>query len=160
MSNLYQEAIVLEPLDADIDKAGTKSDHRIVLARPINAINNKSGRQTHKIKFRPFPESGLLKMKEWFIEENWTDVFEAKDTHEKAEVFQNKLLEKLQDIFPEKTKNVQSDDSPWMTQKLKKMDRRRKRVYRRERKSEKWSTLNKQFKAEVNLIFINKLWLS
>ena len=31
-------------------------------------------------------------MKEWFIDEDWKEVFDAKDTHEKAEVFQNKLI--------------------------------------------------------------------
>ena len=36
-----------------------------------------------------------------------------------------------------------------MSQKLKKMDRRRRRLYRKERRSEKWSNLNKLFKKEV-----------
>ena len=149
MSNLYQEAMVLEPLDADDDKAGAKSDHRIVLAKPINSINNRCGRQAKQIKFRPFPEAGLQKMKEWFIDEDWKEVFDANDAHEKAEVFQNKLVQKLEDFFPEKIRKVQSDDAPWMSQKLKNMDRRRKRVYRKERRSEKWFSLNKQFKQEV-----------
>ena len=36
-----------------------------------------------------------------------------------------------------------------MTQKLKNLDRRRKRIYRKERRSEKWFYLNKLFKKEV-----------
>ena len=36
-----------------------------------------------------------------------------------------------------------------MTQKLKKLDRKRKRIYRKERKSEKWKNLEKQFKKAV-----------
>ena len=36
-----------------------------------------------------------------------------------------------------------------MSQKLKKLDIRRKRLYRRERRSEKWSKFNKLFKKEV-----------
>jgi hypothetical protein len=34
MSRLYQVPECLEPLDADPEKGGKKSDHRIVIARP------------------------------------------------------------------------------------------------------------------------------
>ena len=42
----YQEPMCLDPLDSDPDKNGVKSDHRIVLARAISTLNNKSCRQT------------------------------------------------------------------------------------------------------------------
>ena len=87
LSNLYQEPVCLEPLDADPDKCGVKSDHRIVVARPITTINNKCGRQTRRIKFRPFPESGMIKMKEWFIDQTWQEVYQAESAHDKAEIF-------------------------------------------------------------------------
>jgi hypothetical protein len=40
LSCYYQEPMCLEPLDADPDKNGVKSDHRIVVARQITIINN------------------------------------------------------------------------------------------------------------------------
>ena len=149
MSHLYQEAMCLEPLDADVDKNGVKSDHRIVLVKPINTINNKCGRQTKTVKYRPFPEAGFVKMKNWFIDENWQEVYQAVTAHDKAEKFQNLLISKLDEFFPQKTRKIQSDDQPWMTQKLKKMDRTRRRLFRKERKSEKWNNCNKMFKKEV-----------
>ena len=148
-SNLYQEPVCLEPLDADPDKCGVKSDHRIVVARPITTINNKCGRQTRKIKFRPFPESGMIKMKEWFIDQTWQEVYRAESAHDKAEIFQTMLINKLDEIFPVKTRKLQSDDQPWISHKLKKLDRKRKRIYRKERRSEKWMKINKLFKQEV-----------
>ena len=39
--------------------------------------------------------------------------------------------------------------APWISQKLKKLDRKRKRIYNTERCSEKWFKLNKIFKQEV-----------
>ena len=75
----------LDPLDPDPDKNGVKSDHRIVLIRPINIINNKSTRTTREVKVRAFPESGLDSMKEWFIDQTWDQVFEA----ESADIFQH-----------------------------------------------------------------------
>ena len=149
MANLYQEAMCLEPLDADADKIGVKADHRIVVAKPINTINNKCGRQTRTVRYRPFPESGFQKMKKWFIDEDWQEVFQAESAHDKAEKFQTLLTEKLNEFFPMKTRKIQSDDQPWMSQKLKKMDRRRKRLYRKGRKSEKWYEFNKLFKKEL-----------
>ena len=95
MSKFYQEPVCLEPLDVDEDKNGSKSDHRIVVVRPINSINNKCARQTKQVKVRPFPESGLRKMKTWFMEKTWEEVYCLESVHEKAEHFQNILLQKL-----------------------------------------------------------------
>ena len=86
LSKFYQVPQCLEPLDAYPDKNGTKSDHKIVVAKPISIINNKSGRETRIIKVRPFTKSGFEKMKNW--------------------------------------KNT-SDDQPWISHKLKTMDRKR-----------------------------------
>ena len=100
LSSYYQEPQCLEPLDADEDKVGKKADHKIVVAKPINSVNNKCCRKTRKIKVRPFPKSGLDKMKNWFIDETWEEVHEAKSAHQKAAIFQNILLKKLDEIFP------------------------------------------------------------
>ena len=48
LSQYYQEPLCLDPLDPDPDKNGKKSDHWIVLLKPINVINNKSARVTRQ----------------------------------------------------------------------------------------------------------------
>ena len=149
LSSYYQEPLCLEPLDADSDKNGRKSDHKIVVAKPLDEINNKSCRITRQIKVRPFPQSGFDKMKEWLVDKSWEEVFEAKSAHEKAESFQDILVKKLDEFFPIKTRKVNSDDQPWVTFKLKQMDRCRKRVYHKERRSLKWKILDKNFKKEM-----------
>ena len=149
LSNYYQVPECVEPLDSDPDKYGKKSDHKIVLARPINEINNKSARKIKLIKFRPFPQSGMTKMKDRFIDQTWSQVYEATSAHEKAKIFQELLLGALDDIFPEKERKISSDDQPWVSHKLKIMDRKRKRIFHQERKSEKWKQLNKMFKKEM-----------
>ena len=58
-------------------------------------------------------------------------------------------MEKLDEIFPEKTRNISSDDEPWVSHKLKIMDRKRKRIYNKERRSPKWKHLDKLFKKEM-----------
>ena len=76
---------------------------------------------------------------------------EVESAHEKAKIFQDMLLRALDDYLPEKSRTISSDDQPWMTSKLKKMDRQRKRTYHSERRSKKWKHLNKLFKQEVKI---------
>ena len=151
LSSYYQEPKCLEPLDCDPEKNGKKSDHRIVLCRPINTINNKSARQIRKVKVRPFPQSGMDQLTEWFIDQTWDQVYSEQSAHKKAEIFQHLLTQKLDEIFPVKTRRISSDDQPWITHKLKQMDRQKKRIYKKERKSVKWRKMDKIFRKEVKL---------
>ena len=149
LARLYQEPQCLDPLDADPDKNGSKSDHRIVLVKPISTINNKSARQSKLVKTRPMPQSGIDQMKSWFIDQDWDKVYQAESADQKAEIFQTILTQKLDEIFPEKVRKFNSDDQPWVSHKLKQMDRRRKRIYHKQRRSEKWRHLDKAFKEEM-----------
>ena len=148
LSKFYQEPMCLDPLDSDPDKNGVKSDHRIVLCKPISIINNKCIRQSREVKVRPFPQSGIDQLTEWFIEQSWEEVYNVQSAHTKAEVFQKMLMDKLEEIFPEKTRKISSDDQPWITFQLKKLDRQRKRVYHKERKSIKWKKLDNVFRKQ------------
>ena len=76
LSNYYQVPECLDPLDPDPDKNGRPSDHRIVLVKPINIINNKSYKTFRKVKVRPFTKSGMDKLRNWFIDQSWKEVFE------------------------------------------------------------------------------------
>ena len=148
LSNLYQKPVCLDPLDSDEDKDGVSSDHRIVLCKPINVIENKCSRQTKVVSVRPMPESGIERFREWLIDYDWSLVYKTSSAHEKAKTFQNILMEKFEDIFPVKQRKIQSDDQPWFTAKLKRLDRKRKRIYRKERRSERWKHLDNSFKIE------------
>ena len=151
LSNYYQVPECLDPLDPDPDKNGRPSDHRIVLVKPVNIINNKSSRTFRKVKVRPFTKSGMDKLRNWFIDQSWKEIFEEESAHEKARIFQNTLLKALDEFIPEKLRKISSDDQAWMTNKLKKLDRKRKRIFHTERRSEKWRNLNKLFKQEVKI---------
>ena len=76
-------------------------------------------------------------MKELFINESWEKICAAETAHEKAAKFQNILLDVLNEIFPEKLLKISNDDQSWIIQKLKMLDRKRKQIYRKERRSEK-----------------------
>ena len=88
-------------------------------------------------------------MKDWFIDQTWDQVYQAESANDKAKIFQDTLIKALDQIFPEKIRNVSSDDQPWISHRLKVLDRKRKRIFHRERRSEKWKSLNKMFKKEI-----------
>ena len=149
LSNYYQVPLCLDPLDPDPDKNGKASDHKIVLVKPITVINNRSARKFREIKVRPFTDSGMEKMRNWFMEQSWDQVFKEESANEKANIFQQLLLKALDDFFPEKIRRICNEDQVWITHKLKLLDRKRKRVFHKERRSEKWKSLNKLFKQEI-----------
>ena len=149
LARYYQEPSCLKPLDPDPNKNGAPSDHRIVIARPINTIDNKPVRNIRKVLVRPIPQSGLALFRDWLMDQTWDQIYQAESAHTKAEVFQLMLVNKFEEIFPQKVRKISSDDQPWISFKLKKLDRKRKRVFHKERRSEKWKELNKKFKKEV-----------
>ena len=91
------------------------------------------------MKVRPFPQSGMDQLTEWFIDQTWDQVYSEQSAHKKAEIFQHLLTQKLDEIFPVKTRRISSDDQP------KQMDRQKKRIYKKERKSEKMEENGQNF---------------
>ena len=102
LSTYYQAPTILDPLDQDPDKNGKRSDHRIVLVRPIDSVDNRSARLTRTVKVRPLPESGFVKMRKWLMEQDWKEVYNAVTAHEKASIFQDMLMCQFEQIFPKK----------------------------------------------------------
>ena len=149
LSHLYQTPTCVDPLDPDDLASGKPSDHRIPVARPINIIENKCSRQERTIITRPLTEIGYQKFQNWLIDNKWPEVFEATSAHEKALNFQSLLASKVNEFFPQKILKLHSDDQPWINFKIKKLDRKRKRIYRRERRSKRWKQLDEEFKNEV-----------
>ena len=81
---------------------------------------------------------------------DWKFIFDESSAHKKAENLQNFLLSQLDIFFPEKRITFSDDDREFFTPELKSLDRKRKRVYSRQGRSEKWKLLNKKFKDKIS----------
>ena len=88
MSAFYKKPKCLDPLQADQNKRGKDSDHKIAVFEPIENQNDSSARIKRIIKLRPITKKGLDKMLEWLMEEKWLMVFNEISAHKKAENFQ------------------------------------------------------------------------
>ena len=150
LSGYYQEPQCLPPLDPDPECNGKPSDHLMVLMSPISVINNKPVRSVRSVTNRPITKHGLSQMQEWICKENWSKVTcEKLSSNVKMEALQKLLLSKYQEFFPEKSRNISSDDSPYFNEKLKKMKRRKCREFSKHRRSNKWVRMNKEYSDEL-----------
>ena len=98
----YQKPCCLAPLDPDPESNGKPSDHRIVVVRPISSINKNCARSTRNIKVRPLTEHGMNNIRTWLANQDWEDVFKSESPSQKAEIFQNMLVNSYKEFFPEK----------------------------------------------------------
>ena len=159
LSEFYQEPVTKPPIQNDADKSGKPSDHLVVLMEPISSQLNCPRRQYRTVTFRPLPGSGIEAMEKWLSKETWIGLYSISDVDKKAEFFQNTLLEKLDLFFPLKTVHLSDDDQPWVSAKVKKLDRKRKREFFKDHKSRKWNFLNeaseKMCKAEKESYYEN-----
>ena len=76
----YQTPQSLPPLDPDPESHGKPSDHRIVIARPVSAIDNQCAMVTRIIKVRRITDSGMAKMRSFLV----SQVYQAESANQKA----------------------------------------------------------------------------
>ena len=120
---------------------GTPSDHNGVLAVPVNNIESKK-RTSKEIKFvRPMPESAINEFRHSIESIDWSLMLNGSSSSEMVEIFQ-KMTTELQDIhFPLKEISISPYDTPWITEELKVMRRKRQRIYRKHGRSPFWNTI-------------------
>ena len=145
----YQPPVCLPPLDPDPDSNGSPSDHLIVIMRPLDTINNRPNRTIREVKVRPLPASGLGRFGSWIEQEDWTEVLSVQNVDTKAENLHKMVLSKLDEFCPEKLRKIASDDQPWFTEQLKRLDRKRRRQFRKNRRSKKYKKLQKAYKIKL-----------
>ena len=78
-------------------------------------------------------------------------MYDAPTAHDKAEIFQTILLEKLDLFLPEKVVKFTSEDQVWVTPEVKEISRKKRREYFKNRKSPKWKTLDDLFNKKCKI---------
>ena len=144
----YQQPVCLPPLDPDPDTNGKPADHLIVVMKPINTLNNKPGRNFREVKVRLLTKSGLIKFKSWVQEQNWKEVLDEPSVDKKAEKLHNMVLDKLDEFCPEKTRMISDDDKPWFSEQLKRLARKKARLFRKSRSSKKYKRIQAIYKEK------------
>ena len=149
LGDYYQRPVCLPPLDPDPGTDGRPSDHLIVIMKPIKNLNSTTSRSYRKIKVRPLTKSGMVKFREWIENKDWAEVIKEESVDKKAETLQNIVLNKLDEVCPERNIKIASDDEPWFSEKLKKLQRKKARLFRKNRNSEQYKKMKKKYEIEI-----------
>ena len=77
----------------------------------------------------------MERLREWFGTQDWSKILAADSINIKAESLMSLITAALSNFLPEKVIKVASDDDPWFSESLKKLDRRRRREYNKNQRS-------------------------
>ena len=72
------------------------------------------------------------------------------DVDKKANMLLQQIRGAVNKYIPEKARKIAGDDKSWYTQPLKKLDRRRRREFARNRKSSKYLQLNQIYEKKLS----------
>ena len=146
LQHYYVRPFTVEPIDSD-DPNGKASDHLTVIFKPIQYLD-EAKRSYRTVVFRPLTDTGVQDFGRWLSSNTWSEIYNLKDAHSKAESLQKMLLSQLDISLPEKSLKICTTDKPWINSELKKLDRQRKREYLKNKKSIKWKKLNDEFSTK------------
>ena len=134
-----------------MESSGVESDHKIVLMKPINILEQNCSRTFREVLVRPVTDSGMLQLREWFQNQTWANIINSSSVSEKAELLQNMVLQKVDEFLPIKNRKIAIDDQPWYTDELKKLKRKKSREFRKNRKSNKYTELQGKYEQKLKL---------
>ena len=76
-----------------------------------------------KVSYRPLLDRGLLEFGNWITSKSWDEVAILESSNEKAIFLKDKLRNRNEECFPEKTSKWCQTDHPYITQEIKDFSR-------------------------------------
>ena len=147
----YNTPIIAPPINPDNPMKGKASDHWVPVCTPHTDRYHPPARNYRIIKYRPLPESGLRKLGEWIVNEDWESVSHNQSVNEQVTSFEELVLDKLNTFCPMKEMKISSHDKLFINAELKKLHRLRSREYNRRGKTKKYKELANLFKIKYKI---------
>ena len=145
----FQPPECVDPLDADKDKFGTASDHRMVIYSQLDNVNSFVPREKKIVTFRPWTDEGFSKMEDELNKLNWDTILNSEDGNRNLLSFHDEVMNIYQECFPSKTRSFTSENQPWYSDFLSKLKRKMSREFHKHRISEKYLQLKRKYKFEL-----------
>ena len=159
LSRYYHDPTVIPPIVPDNPEVGVPSDHLGIMATPNTSSTQVTRRTKITKNIRPLPES-LFYSFEQKITTQLQKVTFSRDTSHLVQQFQDTLKTLVDETFPERKIQINSDDKPYFTEKLRKLKRIRQREYQKHGRSDKYLELKEKFEGQLKnekLKFIKKI---
>lgn len=131
----------MPPLEVELGAQGAKSDHRVAYATATLPRLRQFDWITYQ--YRYYNEESAKLFGNWLASYDWADLVQAEGSNLKAEMYQGAVNQVMERFFPLITVRRKSSDCPCINTQIRKLIRRRKGIYKREGRSEKWRWLKK-----------------
>ena len=122
-------------------KEGNKSDHRVTY---LEAAFEVQAQKKVSYTYRAFTPEGAEQFAAGLDRLDWAAVYSAPNVEEKAAAFQSLMDNLLDECFKWRTTTRSEDEEPWEDDFLKKLWKRRRKVYDRDGRSPLWRTLSRK----------------
>ena len=154
----YPTPLIIPPVPADDPASGCPSDHDTVIATPLSntGLNLNTNEYTTKIS-RPLPDSGITEFGQWITQQDWRCIKPTDQPDQQVTALQETLTLNLKRIFPTKEAKFSIKDKPYINADIKKLDRLKKREYRKHGKSKKWLELHAKFELKLEKAALDHL---
>ena len=128
------------------DEEGIKSDHRVSLFKYVRQRFHKY--TTTEFTTRKYSPDGESKFGTLFNQVDWSPIDTM--TPDEAVDLLNSNLDEINDAcFPLRKHKVRSCDKPWITRRIKRLIRRKKRAFKRTGKNDRWKDIRNFTESEI-----------
>ena len=125
----------LAPLESE---SGTVSDHDVVYASSY--LKREQTFTWITYSYLQYREESAVEFKNWLSQMDWQELFAAKTSSEKAEIYNRECDDAVKRFFPVVTVKRKSTDNPWIRKQL----RQRAKIFRKEGRSSLWKKMKKK----------------
>ena len=122
-------------------KSGAPSDHRVSFVKA--ELPKIRSFEWFSYSYRYYNEKSEKKFGSWLAGFDWAEMVSLRGSNNKAEYYQARVMEALEEFFPLFTVRKRSMDCPWVNKRILKMIRNRKEIYQREGRSANWRRVRK-----------------
>ena len=149
LHSLYEEPIIVAPIEVDMPESGVPSDHSGVVATPRSVTSLPIKPKKYRKTIQPIPQSKVENIGKIFAMEKWDFLHPSLTSTQLTDLYQFYVNGIVDANCPKKTILVHPDDSPFITEPLKDLKRKIMREYQKRGKSDKYFELKETFKNKI-----------
>ena len=144
------ESGLLEPLQTEGDNGPVRdSDHRISYLTAN--LPRKDKYRWLSYSYRYNNEESAEEFGKWIVTNEWKSVLEAEGSENKTQAYQNLIETAIREFFPLRTVKRRNIDPPWINDKVKRLIKIRKNIYKEDRgRTQRWKKMKKKVQELID----------
>ena len=137
----------MPPLEVEKGDEGCRSDHRVAYVDTGLKRNRTFKWLTYT--YRYYNKESVDKFGTWLATFDWKRIQDFQGSKAKAEHYQAVMNKAMKTFFPLVTVKRRSTNLPWMNARLRSLIKKKKGIYWREGRSEKWRRIKDHIEDTV-----------